>query len=196
MEEEDLPRFMEGLCLWFRRYGFTMKVEAPARELESIEFCQCRPVFNGEQYTMCRNLHKALFTDVAHVGRSVSEIVNIRKSTGLCGQAWAKGLPVFSSFYQMLANGPGKAQVLRHSGTYWNAQGCCTGTELVTEEARISFDRAFGVNPMEQKALEGMYIELEKYPFNEPTEMFEYNPRVPSTEYSLYISEAVLEIVL
>jgi len=138
MEERDLALFQARLKQWFRRRGFTMKVEEPVRVLEQIEFCQCHPVFNGEQYTMCRNVHKALFTDVVHVGRTADEIKGIRQAISECGVAWSRGLPVFSSFYPTLATGA-KSVVPRHSGTYWHAKGCTSGSSDVSDRPDIVF---------------------------------------------------------
>jgi hypothetical protein len=196
MEEEDLDLFMSGLSPWFTKRGFTMKVETPVTVLEEIEFCQCHPVWNGEQYTMCRNVHKALYTDVAHVGRRPEEIADIRKSIGVGGQCWAKGIPVLSAFYHKLAQGPGKSIVLRNSGTYWNAKGCVTGTSVCTDAARLSFAKAFGISPEEQGAIEQYYEGITTRPFDVPTQMLTYEPVIPSDQYPLYISEALNTIVL
>lgn len=191
MEQRDLEIFQCGLCDWFRKRGFSMKVEAPAYELESIEFCQCHPVWNGEQYTMCRNVHKALFTDVAHVGRTPREIAEIRRATGLCGLAWSRGIPVFTSFYRQLSNIEAKDIVLEHSGTYWNSKGCHSGTIGITHTARISFYKAFGLTPSEQIAIEKLYDRIRATTFDDPTQILMYQSNIPSTEYPLFICESL-----
>ncbi|APG76254.1 hypothetical protein 1 [Changjiang tombus-like virus 15] len=190
MEESDLPAFMEGLRQWFLERGFNMKVEQPAYELEAIEFCQCHPVFNGDQYTMCRNIHKALFTDVAHVGRTAEEIRGIREAVALCGAAWSKGLPIFPTFYAGLRTGH-KPSVLRHSGTFWNSQGCKSGTKYVTPRARLSFERAFGLSPSEQVAIENFYQSLPRTSIDEPHLVFEHSPTDSSTHHPLFVSDSL-----
>jgi hypothetical protein len=194
LEQEDLNAFLSGFKPWFVERGFNMKVEEPVYELEGIEFRQCHPVWNGEQYSMCRNVHKALFTDVVHVGRTIDEIKAIRQAVAECGEAWARGFPVFPEFYRSLRTGV-EAAVLRHSGTYWNAKGCFAGTLQITDEARLSFEKAFGVTPHEQLAIEAMYRALCPVQFNEPHIVHEYSPSIPSTDYPLFVSEGLSYIL-
>lgn len=190
MEREDLQLFTSSLKEWFKARGFNMKVEEPAYELEAIEFCQCHPVFNGEQYTMCRNVHKALFTDVVHVGRTVDELKSIRQAISECGSVWSRGLPVFPDFYRSLATGA-KAAVLRNSGTYWNSKGCHTGTLHITDAARLSFSKAFGIDPREQLAIEEFYAGIMRISYDDPHLVLEYSPDIPSTEYPLFVSDSL-----
>lgn len=194
MESSDLECFNSGLKEWFLERGFNMKVEAPAHELEGIEFCQCHPVWNGESYSMCRNVHKALFTDVAHVGRTPVEIAAIRQAVSECGQVWSKGFPVFPVFYKTLATGV-KPILLRNSGTYWNSKGCVKGTDYITSEARLSFERAFGISPHEQIAIELMYSKLPSCKFDEPQNVLDYCPNTHHEHYPLFLSEG-LNVIL
>lgn len=189
IESTDLDRFMHGLKEWFRDYGFTMKVETPVYNIEEIEFCQCHPVWNGHQYSMCRNVHKALYTDVAHVGRTAREIEQIRESVSQCGLVWSRGFPVFPSFYRSLSTGA-TPRVMYNSGTYWNAKGCVSGTAVVTARARDSFALAFGISAAEQMALEEQYDNIPRAEFKEPHQIFAYDPLIPSTEYPLQIDQA------
>ncbi len=200
MERADLARYLDGLEEWFRARGFTMKVEKPAFELEQIEFCQCRPVWNGEQYTMCRNVFKALFTDGVHVGRTLSEIQHIRSATSKCGKVWSKGLPIFGEFYEFLScEAPrGKSNFYgdyRHSGTVWQAKGCVSGTTHITDEARASFHRAFGITGSEQVLVEDFYKDLPKTTYDTPQDALVYNPQISPDSYPLFVSESLCEIV-
>jgi hypothetical protein len=203
MERADLESFMEGLCGWFRLKGFTMKVEKPVFVFEELEFCQCHPVWNGDQWTMCRNLHKALFTDCVHVGRTLPEILAIRAAISDSGLAWSRGMPIFPSFYKHIrktsdATAVSKdtlARLVNHSGTYWNSQGCSSGTQETSCEARLSFYRAFGVSPIEQEAIEQYYdaLPLGDMRFSESSVV--YNPEVPCCEYPLFIDQALNTII-
>jgi len=190
LERADLSKFTDGLKDWFLAKGFTMKVEEPVDVLEHIEFCQAHPVWNGEQYSMCRNIQKCLFTDVCHVGRTWKEVAPIREAISQCGQAWARGYPVLGAFYRSLSTG-GPAARLEHSGTYWNAKGCCTGTVDVTDAARDSFAQAFGVSHKEQLAMEEMYASKVLDPFCEPHSNLEFQPDIPADHYPLLVSEAL-----
>lgn len=192
MERKDLAQFTETLKEWFLARGFNMKVEEPAYEVEQIEFCQCHPVWNGEQYTMCRNVHKALFTDVVHVGRTPQEIAGIRAAVSLCGQAWSRGLPIFGTFYRAVDSGA-RPTVIRHSGTYWNSRGCQSGTEHVTDAARLSFCKAFDLDPYEQLAIEEFYEDLgrKKRDLCEPQLVLMYDKSISPTEYPLFVSDSL-----
>jgi len=194
VEKQDLALFMNGLPEWFKEFGFTMKVETPVFVLEEIEFCQCHPVFNGESYTMCRNVHKALFTDVAHVGKTWREVVGIRESVAVAGAVWAKGIPVLTDFYKSLRTGA-KSVIPRNSGTWWNSQGCRTGTDTISPAARLSFEKAFGLSPDEQIAIEDMYSRLPSLPFSDPSCILQYDPHLPADEYPILISDP-LQILL
>nr|QKI28844.1 hypothetical protein 2 [Ginkgo biloba tombusvirus] len=192
MERRDLETFTHGLKQWFVERGFNMKVEEPVHELEGIEFCQCHPVWNGEQYTMCRNVHKALFTDIAHVGRTPQEIASIRQAVSECGMVWSKGIPVFPSFYRSLATGvKPSTQAMRHSGTFWNAKGCNSGTDIVSDRARASFEKAFGLSAHEQFAIEGFYDGLKRTDLKESQIVLNYSPSIPSTQYPLFVSDSL-----
>lgn len=190
MDRKDLASFQYRLKEWFIMRGFNMKVEEPAYELEEIEFCQCHPVWNGEQYSMCRNVHKALFTDVVHVGRTAKEIKHIRAAVAQCGFAWSRGFPIFNQFYKTIDTKV-TPSVIHHSGTYWNSKGCKSGTAAPTEAARLSFSKAFGIDPSEQQAIEEFYSKLSNSDFNEPQQVLEYNCHVPPTEYPIFVSEGL-----
>lgn len=198
MERNNLPIFLEGLQEWFRTQGFTMKVEKPVFVFEEMEFCQCHPVWNGEQWTMCRNIHKALFTDSVHVGKTLDEILSIRYSIGECGIAWSRGVPVFGKFYQhILKTGvPHRSdtvqhKLMQHSGTYWNSKGCRSGTHSITSEARLSFERAFHISPSEQLAIEELYATLPVGDMRFSESPIVYNASIPCCEYPLFISDSL-----
>lgn len=197
LERRDLVHFTNGLEEWFRARGFTMKVERPVDKLEQIEFCQCHPVWNGEQYTMCRNVHKALFTDAVHIGRTVEEIRSIRAATSLCGKVWSRGLPVFGAFYDFIdcqVDPRYKARFhgdFLHSGTAWQSKGCCTGTQEVTSAARDSFAIAFGVEASEQEAIEDFYGRLKRPVLDAPHNALVYNPSEPANNYPLFVCESL-----
>jgi len=206
VERSDVEQVVASIPSFCHERGFSMKVEAPVDVFEEIEFCQCHPVWNGQQWTMCRNVTKVLYCDGAHVGRTEQEISIIREATATSGQVWSKGIPILPRFYEFL----GKSGVrrltdkdkklreflMRNSGTYWHSKGCDSGTYEITDEARLSFYRAFGVSPSEQVAIEKFYGALQ--PGNtvlSTKDVFEYNPHISPSEYPLYIDEG-LEFVI
>jgi len=204
VEREDAARIVEELPGFFLQRGFTMKVEKPVDVFEEIEFCQCHPVWNGEQWTMCRNLAKVLYCDGVHVGRTEEEINIIRHATSVSGAVWSRGIPILPVFYQHLGKCCYASKkekklrefLMRNSGTYWHSRGCNSGTHNITGEARLSFYRAFGVSPSEQEAIEDFYKQLTPgMPVLSTKEVFNYNPQIPSSEYPLYIEEGLNIIV-
>lgn len=202
VEREDVPAVVQCIPEFCRARGFSMKVEEPVETFEEIEFCQCHPVWNGDGWTMCRNIAKVLFCDGAHIGRDEREVRLIRRAMAQSGDVWAKGIPIVRAFYHCLSrqlSGGTDAKerklqefLMRNSGTYWNSKGCSSGTDTVTDEARLSFYRAFGITPSEQRAIEAEYhqLHLGEAVFN-TRDVFTYNPLISPCEYPLYIHEGL-----
>lgn len=175
IERADLAQFSEGLFDWFWDMGFNMQIEEPVDEFEKIEFCQCKPVYDGEVWRMCRNPITAIAKDAVLLTADASHEYFLLwlRAIGLGGLSIAGGLPIFQSFYQMcVRNGivsykrkhrPGRSNVvtldtiellpffMRETGVRGNEE-----VSVVTAAARASFYAAFGILPDEQ-------IELERY---------------------------------
>jgi len=162
MEERDLLRFQTGLTPWFVRYGFTMKVEAPVRILEHVEFCQARPVCVNGQYIMCRNPYIAPTKDTTckrpdfHKGRDLGWLAGV----GLCGMSISSGMPVMQEFYYKCLS-TAKPRVVfgqNDTGLEWAAKGLKPGVyREVAPSTRISFWEAWGLCPDEQRIIEAKY---------------------------------------
>lgn len=174
MEQRDLAHFSKGLDRWFRNMGFNMVVEQPSMSMEEIEFCQCRPVFDGNSWVMCRNPWTAIAKDSVLMKnpRQVSDAFfgTWLDAVGEGGMALAGGLPVFQSFYSMYIRSGQKTRrnwkgrnvtmetnellpwFMRETGLQGNRK-----FQEVSPEARASFYFAFGVTPAEQIALEHDY---------------------------------------
>jgi hypothetical protein len=157
VEREDVPNVRATCQKWFTEMGFTMKFEGDTTILEEIDFCQAHPVFDGERWVMCRDPRVVIDKDAT----SVLPLDTEKKwrehssSVALCGLALAGNLPVFSAFYNMLLIGSGSRKL--ESGMDYLARGMTGGRSRPTEAARDSFDKAFGINPDEQIALEELY---------------------------------------
>lgn len=160
MSSNDLQRFGSYLTQWFRGMGYTMKVEAPVRVLEQIEFCQCHPVWNGNRYVMVRNLSAALQKDTISI--TSRPAIGMRRwmgSVGDCGLAIANGVPVFQEFYRMFQRS-GEFKFRMHdewSGLRYLSKGLQSKYRDVTPQARHSFYLAFGVSPELQRAYESIH---------------------------------------
>lgn len=177
MEKDDLGKFSTGLFDWFWNMGFNMAIEAPVYEFSRIEFCQCKPVFDGSDWRMCRNPTTAIAKDAVLLHSNVSS--NFFRlwlnAIGEGGLSLAGGMPIFQSFYQMC---------VRHGVTSYRSKNSKVGavkmvsTEMmpwfmretgmrgshkattVTDVARASFWEAYDITPCEQIILEEYYDKL------------------------------------
>jgi hypothetical protein len=164
MERCDLERFMDGLNEWFLCMGFNMAVEKPVDEFEQIEFCQTHPVFDGQEYIMCRNPFTALAKDsVMLQPYQPSVFSGWLDAVGMGGLRMTGGLPIFQEFYAMYVRS-GKSRkipkdLLPWSFRNWSA-GMCRSYGEIAPQARASFWLAFGYTPDEQIVLENHYAKL------------------------------------
>lgn len=160
MEKCDLTRFMDGLRDWFHTYGFNMKVEEPVEVLERIEFCQAHPVFDGESWTMVRNPFTSMSKDGCCVVKDYgwgSAASSWLASVGECGLSMSGGIPVLQSYYSsFVRNGsqPKKLSVVHETGMYMLSRGMNRSFGDISDDARVSFYRAFGISPTHQRELE------------------------------------------
>jgi hypothetical protein len=161
LERCDLANFMHGLTDWFLKLGFNMAIEAPVDSFEQLEFCQTKPVFDGDEWIMCRNPHTALAKDsvMLKVWDSPSLFRGWLDAVGTGGLSLASRLPVFQAFYSSYVRS-GKRRAIPEELLPWSFRNLCKGMKrspgIVLPEARCSFWEAFDITPDEQ-------IELEKY---------------------------------
>jgi hypothetical protein len=160
ISRKDLGK-LEGMYEWYEQYGYKMQAETPVDVLEEVEFCQCRPVWDGEKWLMCRNPDVVLNRDT-YTTKSVQTIGQwnyYRGAIGNCGIAAAGGMPVVGAFYEALARG---AKDVRSddtsTGLYWMALGQNrTNQGIISAETRVSFFKAFGYTPDQQIRMEAEY---------------------------------------
>jgi hypothetical protein len=143
-------------------YGFNIKVEGTSETIEGIIFCRMQPVFDGEKWRMVREPLDSMTRD----GMTVKPVPNVamwdelRAAKAHCGTALASGLPVLQAFYDMLGRGTTgfkESRIDQHSGMVRMSKGLKAKQSYVSDEARLSFFRAFGIDPQRQIALEEFY---------------------------------------
>lgn len=164
MEKRDLITFNNGLREWFLEFGFNMKVERAVDVFEQIEFCQTKPVWNGNEYVMCRTFPNCIEKDQVSLLPIDSDkaMLNYFIDLGNCGQALASGIPILSEFYGMFqrwgagARGFNKDHKL-YTGMEHLAVRMIGSKRTISDQARHSFYMAFGVTPMEQRSWEWKY---------------------------------------
>ncbi len=173
MDRSDLQRFSEGLFDWFWDMGFNMAIEEPVYEFEHVEFCQCKPVWDGFKWRMCRNPTTAIAKDSVLLKSNVSEnyFRLWLRAVGEGGLSIAGGMPIFQSFYQMFVrNGITQYRsrqnkvimdlssdeimpwFMREVGLKGSAKAV-----PITDASRASFWMAYGITPDEQICLEEYY---------------------------------------
>lgn len=163
LEEEHVTRFQTGLKEWFLQMGFTMKIEAPVRWFEEIEFCQSHPVRSGDGWVMCRDHLRAIAKDCVTVlpVKTERDAQRWLAAIGQCGGALADGVPVFAAFYTRLRSlggvGDWKHPALE-TGMARMARGLGNVGRPVTDTQRVSYWKAFGCLPSHQVELETMFM--------------------------------------
>lgn len=184
IERADLGRFSDGLFDWFWDMGFNMAIEKPVDEFGMIEFCQCKPVFDGESWVMCRNPVSSIAKDCVLLKSDVNE--NFFRlwlnAIGTGGLSIAGGLPVFQSFYQMCVRSG--VESYKSSGKKGKTITLETGELMpwfmrevgmkgleksrpITPEARASFWESWGFTPDAQVELEKFYDSISIAGFGE-----------------------------
>lgn len=178
-EKRCLSRLLLGLDEWFRSYGFNMKQEIPVSCFEEIEFCQSHPVAAEGGWIMVRNPWVSISKDSICTVRDYGHGAAARKwlrAVGECGANMAGGLPMLDAYYAAyLRHGEGhhNPTVVVESGMYMLSKGLHRVGMLVSDEARVSFFKAFGVSPSWQRSFEdhmhGVSFEVPTSPCIRPT---------------------------
>ncbi|APG76262.1 hypothetical protein 2 [Changjiang tombus-like virus 6] len=160
MERKDLTAFNNKVKGFFLDYGFTMKVEAPSFFIEQIEFCQAKPVWDGCKWIMVRDPRVCTSKDATCVvkdygyGSAASYWLG---AVGECGLAMAGGIPVMQNYYSAFArfgNTNRQVQCVTETGMAYLARGLHREATVISADARVSFWRAFGIAPTQQRELE------------------------------------------
>jgi hypothetical protein len=163
LEGKDEVAFTRGLREWFLEMGFNMKVEPTAHCMEEIEFCQMRPVWNGEQYSMCRSPFNGLAKDTLckrpMAGRLglVGETAAWARSVGLCGIRAMGGMPMVQNAYAAMTRASSSES--REFTTIQSGLRSMVGTlrkefRVPSCDTRVSFYKAWGVMPDQQVMFE------------------------------------------
>lgn len=164
LERRDYGLFNTGFPEFAKMLGFTMVVEAPVEDFERIEFCQTRPVYDGVNWRMVRNVHTSREKDSMCLFPldTPGALQSWMYAVGECGLALTAGLPVLQALYSAYKRNGKPSKMLesvfmRSAGRLMLAQGMDGTIKQVTNDARVSFYVAFGITPDEQVALEEYY---------------------------------------
>jgi hypothetical protein len=162
MERSDLERFMAPLSGWFLSMGFNMTVEAPVYDFCELEFCQTKPIFDGREWIMCRNISTAIVKDSVMLKNwdGADQYKGWLDAVGTGGMALAGQIPIFQELYQLYRRSGAKRKIPMEL-LPWSFRSLGEGVNrqygVVHPECRSSFYFAFGVTPDEQECLERHY---------------------------------------
>lgn len=169
VEESDFERVKTLLPEKFRSYGQELKIENIAREPCDVVFCQARIVWNGVCNIMVRDWRKVLSN--ACVGtRHWNDPKMVRPMLGLvgtCELALCAGVPILQSFaLALIRNANGEQASMLHldagiayrlkaeAGVDVEAFVATHRARIITDRARLSFERTFDVPCWQQLAIE------------------------------------------
>jgi len=164
LEKDDVARFMNrfsGFCL---ELGFEVEIEKPVYNLEDINFCQSNPVFDGSDWVMCRGLSSLSKDSVSLVHwNNPNDAMRWMAAIGKCGLSIAARLPIFQSYYNAYVRCSLGAKPFDHVldyGMELKSQRMDRTVGAITDCARVSFWKAFGVCPDDQRTCELYYDSL------------------------------------
>lgn len=159
VESTDLPSLLHDLPASFLEYGHEMKIENIAYDLEAVNWCQSKPVRTKHGLKFVRDYTKVLSTCL--VGTrwlNVPERIRLSYLSGLaeCELVLNCGVPILQEYALALRRNSRGAEVrhdiasgewhryLRESRLYRKVEAGQMDLEI-TDEARLSFSKAFGV---------------------------------------------------
>jgi hypothetical protein len=163
VERKDLWK-LQTLPDWFVKMGFDMKVERPVDVFEQIEFCQAQPILTPQGCIMVRKYPVSVSKDCLSIKPLLNEKLFRRwiAAVGEGGLSLVGGIPIVQEFYQCLLRNSRGARPLandptQETGLRQLAVGMKREYSKIHFETRVSFWRAFGIDPARQLAIEQVY---------------------------------------
>lgn len=184
----DLGTLQESIGRFFSDFGFVMRVDGTADVIERVEFCQSRPVRTVHGWTMCRSPRKTLGNDLVSCRiKDVPTALVHMGAIGGCGLSLYSGVPVLQEFYiwcrdhgtvSRATTGPDyrRLGVVRDARAYVPRDRA-----LITDIARVSFFKAWGIPVAAQLAIEGAIREA---PSPVQTTSLTLSNKIPSSSSS------------
>lgn len=144
----------------YAKYGMSTKLEGTTDMFEHIDFCQCRPVFDGERWRMVRNPQRVLARLPWVVKKQpIARDLQWLKSIGMCELSLNLGLPVMQAVAEKLIQLSPKKYIvtpLHHLAKHEVVKPWKALPKPVRYEARLSYETAWGISPAEQLDYESM----------------------------------------
>jgi hypothetical protein len=170
LEQEESHRVIGGFSdAILASSGHEVLLERPATRLEDVRFGGSAPVNLGgnDGWTMVREYHRVL-------SGAFSSHIYLREpvfakewmiGVSMCELSCALGVPVLQAFFASALRELGSVRKIRehpfaeyfHLGAWF---ATLANVKPVTMEARLSFERAFGVTPDDQVSLERSFEQI------------------------------------
>jgi len=163
------PRLADEVFInYFLGFGLSVKVECVTECFEELDFCQCRPVFTGREYTMVRSpirsMTKALvnpkYVDVRYRPKLV-------KTIALGELSLVHGIPILDSFFRCMVRGAERSMskrgrsdggIIKNYKFEYRLLGADPFRKLpripILAKTRQSFHAAWGIDPKRQQEIE------------------------------------------
>jgi acyl-CoA-binding protein len=180
-DKHTIKRIKKELPEFFLLFGVQMEYEGTYYEMEQIEFCQAKPVeYAPGEYIMVPNPAKRVFSDLVTEKDVMSRKIyrSWLGAVGACGCSLSPGVPILQEFYSWILRTPGVRPWIPKEGSYYYKYGyrkVIDGAVYmpVSDTARASFEKAYGITPEQQIVLENMFRTMEPlsyrlYPGQEP----------------------------
>lgn len=172
--EEDNLSAVQTAVTSMIQFGMQIKIESLEREFERISWCQSQPINTHRGWKFCREPRKVLSaTLIGHKWYHLNTAGRLTYLRGLaeCECILNKGVPVLQAFSEALLRNTGKGKLAHDtsSGEYFRymreLKEIRSVSEVVpiTDEARVSFSKAFGIDVTHQYLLEHS---LQQWTFN------------------------------
>lgn len=173
LETHQLNLLRSTLRQWWLLRGYNAVTEKPCYELEKIEFCQSNPVQVNGEWIMVRNPGKALSKDCITLASSEtpSQIASAYMAISTCGRIINSGVPVSFALHSAIHRAaklytkdvelnPDFMFRQIEFGNFERMKGLTYQRRKISDETRLSYYRAFGIDPTTQILIEEYYNSL------------------------------------
>nr|UQB76158.1 RNA polymerase [Flumine tombus-like virus 8] len=172
-EQENLRLVETTLGEWWLKRGYNAITEDPCYELEQIEFCQSNPVQVNGEWIMVRNPVKALSKDCVTLSstETPAQIASAYMAISTCGRIINSGVPISFALHSAIhraAKRYAKDVEINQDfmfrqvefGNFERMNGLTYRRKVISDETRLSYYRAFGIDPEAQILIEDYYSSL------------------------------------
>lgn len=168
-ETNDMDK-LSDIGEWFLQKGYTLVLEEPVYELEKVEFCQSQPINVGGHYKMVRQPKNCLAKDAVSLSsiRNETDMKTTLSAVGMCNMVINSGVPVqYAAAERMWQKGNRKEvhfdlqrRLIGYGGTE-RIRNLKLRNHSISDTTRLSYFKAFGIDPDTQMKLEEYYGQVE-----------------------------------